>query len=111
MITVREISNLNDLKSFYEDSAESLHIVKLGATWCGPCRNLSDTLKNLDNEKIGDTLIAEVDIDNEGGEEIASEYNIRNIPVTLFIKNGELLSKSVGYIQPEIIYNKINEYK
>lgn len=111
MITVREIDNMNDLKSFYGDSAESLHIVKIGAPWCGPCMALSDTLRELEAERIGNTLISEVDIESEGGEEIATEYKVRSIPVTLFVKNGEVISKSIGSMSREIIYDKIEEYK
>lgn len=111
MITVREITSMDDLKSFYGDSAESLHIVKIGAEWCGPCRVLSDTLRGLDAERIGDTLVGEVDIDNDSCEDIATEYNIRNIPVMLFVKNGEVINKVVGSLPTDMIYGKIEECK
>jgi thioredoxin 1 len=111
MVTIREIKNLEDLKSFYAETPESLHLVKIGAKWCGPCRTLSDTLHNLDLNKIGDTLIADVDIDEEDNEDIAIEYNIRNIPVTLYVRNGEVLDKYVGATSADDIYKHIEEYK
>jgi thioredoxin 1 len=111
MITVREITSIDDLKSFYGDSAESLHIVKIGAEWCGPCRVLSDTLRGLDAERIGDTLIAEVDIEKDEKDEIVTEYGIRSIPVTMFVKNGEVLEKIVGSIPTETIHKKIEGFK
>ena len=111
MIEIREIKNFEDLKSFYTEIPESLHLVKIGAKWCGPCRTLSDTLHNLDPNKIGDTLIADVDIDEEDNEDIAAEYNIRNIPVTLYVKNGEVLGKYVGSTPANDIYKHIEEYK
>ena len=111
MIEIREIKNLEDLKSFYTETPESLHIVKIGAPWCGPCRMLSDTLHNLDPNKIGDTLIADVNIDEEDNEDIAMEYDIRNIPVTWYVRNGEVVGKSVGAVSANDIYKHIEEYK
>lgn len=111
MINIRKIKNLEDLKSFYAETPESLHLVKIGAPWCGPCRMLSDTLHNLDPNKISDTLIADVDIDDEDNEDIAIEYNIRNIPVILYVRNGEVLDKYVGTIPENDIYKYIEEYK
>ena len=111
MINIREIKNLEDLKSFYAETPEALHLVKIGAKWCGPCRTLSDTLHNLDPNKISDTLIADVDIDEEDNEDIAIEYNIRSIPMTLYVKNGEVLNKYLGASSAEEIYKRIEEYK
>lgn len=111
MITVREINSITDLESFYADSAESLHIIKIGAPWCGPCRTLSDTLMSLDLERIGDTLVGEVDIDVETAESIAVKYNVRSIPVILFVKNGEVVNKTIGTLPIDMIYEKIEEFK
>ena len=111
MVTIREIKNFEDLKSFYAEAPESLHLVKIGAPWCGPCRMLSDTLHNLDPNKIGDTLIADVNIDEEDNEDIAAEYNIRNIPVTLYVKNGEVFGRTIGSISANDIYKYIEDYK
>ena len=111
MITVREIKNLDDLKSFYGEESESLHIVKIGAPWCGPCRIMTETLHGLDIEKLNSALVAEVNIDEDDSEPIAMEYGIRNIPVTLFVKNGELVNKATGVLNAEAIYNKIEEFR
>lgn len=111
MVTIREIKNLDDLKSFYSVEPDAVHIVKIGAPWCGPCRTLSDTLHNLDNNKINGALIADVNIDEDDNEDIAVEYNIRSIPVTLFVKNNEVMEKFVGAITSETIYKTIEQYK
>ena len=62
-------------------------------------------------EKIYDTLIADVNIDEEDNEDIAMEYDIRNIPVTLYVRNGEILDKYVGATPANDIYKHIEEYK
>lgn len=111
MITIREIKNLDELKSFYEESSESLHIVKIGAPWCGPCRIMSETLHNLDIDKLNGALIADVNVEEDEADDIVTEYDIRNIPVMLFVKNGELLNKATGSMGANAIYEKIEEFK
>ena len=111
MITIREINNSNDLTDFLSLNKENLHVVKLGAKWCGPCRVMDSTLKSLDNNKIGDTLFGIVDIDIEDCEEIAMSYRVRSIPFTLFFKDGVLLEKIMGALSSDEIYNKIEIYQ
>ena len=111
MIAIREINNVKDLTDFLELNKEELHIVKLGAKWCGPCRIMDETLKGLNENKIGNTLFGIVDIDVEDCEEIAMSYRVRSIPFTLFFKNGEILEKNMGALSSEEIYNKIEMYQ
>jgi thioredoxin 1 len=111
MITIREIKSLEDLKSFYAESANSLHIVKMGAQWCYPCVSLSNVLRNLDQDKIGNTLIAEVNVDDESNKEILIEYNVKSIPLTLYVKNGTVIDKFLGSTSENELYNRIEEYK
>jgi thioredoxin 1 len=91
--------------------SEKLHLVKIGAPWCGPCRQLESILHNLDEEKIGNTVIADVNIDEDDNDDIANEYNVRSIPVTLFIKDNEIVEKYVGSITEADLYNKIEKHK
>jgi thioredoxin 1 len=111
MIAIREINNVKDLTDFLELNKEELHIVKLGAKWCGPCRIMDETLKGLNENKIGNTLFGIVDIDIEDCEEIAMSYRVRSIPFTLFFKNGEILEKNMGALSSEEIYNQIERYQ
>lgn len=111
MVNVREIKNYNDFNSFKEMDNDILHVVKLGAEWCGPCRVLSDTIANLDEARVGNTLFGEVDIENDDTEDLVSDLSIRSIPVMLFIKNGDILEKKVGGINAEEIYKIIEKHK
>lgn len=111
MITVREINNYDEFNLFTDMDNDKLHVIKLGAEWCGPCRVMSNTISNLDENKVENVLFGEVDIDNDGTEKIVEEFKVRNIPVTIFIKNGEILDKKVGGISAEEIYKTINLYK
>ena len=62
MITVREINNYDEFNLFTDMDNDKLHVIKLGAEWCGPCRVMSNTISNLDENKVENVLFGEVDI-------------------------------------------------
>lgn len=109
MITVREIKSVDDFHTFKDLQGDELHIVKLSTPWCGPCKMLASTISNLDPEKIGTALFAEVNIDTDETEDISVELGIRGVPVLVYYKNGEELKRTVGLVSAEDIYNAINE--
>ena len=72
---------------------EGIKVLAFKAGWCGPCRMLTPVLEEIDvaNEGIS---VGTVDVDDEN--ELAMKYGIRNIPTTLFIKDGEVKEKVTG---------------
>ena len=107
MITVREINTDDDFNEFKDYEKETLHILKVGASWCQPCKMLTSTSKGLDSEKTLHSLFAEVDVDEV--EEIADILNIRNVPVLVYYKNGEEVKRTVGLVMADEIYKTIEE--
>lgn len=80
------------------------HIEKFGAAWCGPCRVLDNTLKQL----------TEVDIikyDVDEYEELAAEKNIRNVPVLIFYNGDTEVDRLVGAVSLEAINKVIEKWK
>lgn len=78
-------------------------ILKLGANWCGPCKMMSETLKDI-RKAYGSDILEVAEIDIEDNPEICETYGIRNIPVTLFFnKSGELETRLVGNAQRDSI--------
>lgn len=78
-----------------------IEVIKFGAEWCGPCKMYEPILENLkekyDAKTPADVSIMSIDIDEN--PDMASKYSIRNIPTTLFIKEGNVVLKKVGVIQ------------
>ena len=111
MIAIRELRNKTDFDSFIETEKENLHIVKFGAEWCQPCKLLETRLRNLDAEKVNGVLFAEVDVCDDESEDLASEFGISNIPVMLFIVNGEVKTTTKGSISTNEIYETIERVK
>jgi thioredoxin 1 len=109
MVQVRELRSVDDFHTFKDLQGDELHIVKLSAPWCGPCRALGETIRNLDVNKIGSALFAEIDIDTDETESVGIECGIRGVPVLLFYKNGEEVKRINGNITAAALYDAINE--
>ena len=111
MINIRELKSVEDFHTFKELQGDELHIVKLSAPWCGPCKALGETIRNLDKDKIGTALFAEIDIDTDETEEVGIECRVRGVPVLIFYKNGEEAKRITGNVSADVLYNTINELK
>lgn len=108
---MKKIENYDDFNSFKNENDGNLRIVKIGAEWCGPCRVMEKIIHEMEENLIENTVFAEIDIENDDMDQVTVEYSIRNIPVLLFFKNGEMVNKHVGSTNAEGIYNMINQYK
>lgn len=112
MIDIKEILSEKDLNDFFDHNPDDLHVVKFGAEWCGPCKSLESRLKNIDSEKIGNTLFAEVDIsENDECETMAGNFGVSNIPCMIYFKNKEMVDRTVGLVPLDDIYTKIKTHE
>lgn len=71
-------------------------VVDFWAEWCGPCRMVGPIIEEMSNEYGDKAVIGKVDVDKN--PEVAAKFGIRNIPTILFVKNGEVVDKSVGAV-------------
>ncbi|MBQ6694011.1 MAG: thioredoxin [Bacteroidaceae bacterium] len=82
----------NNAKDFF--ATELPIVIDFSATWCGPCRQLAPIIDELAKEYDGRIAVGKCDI--EDAVELTDEYNIRNVPTVLFIKDGKVVDKFVG---------------
>jgi thioredoxin 1 len=82
-----------------------LVIVDFWATWCGPCRMISPLLDELEEEMADQITVVKVNVDD--ADEIAAQYRIMSIPTLLFIKNGQIVDKTVGAMPKPALAEKI----
>lgn len=69
-----------------------MKLIKLSATWCGPCKMLANTLEDLD---LSGYEFVEIDVDQQ--RDTAMKYNIRGVPVLVIEDdNGNELRRTVG---------------
>ncbi len=81
-------------------------MIDFWAAWCGPCRMIAPLVDELHEEYKDKAIIAKVDVDSN--QEIAMKYGVRNIPTILFLKNGEVVDKSVGAVPKNVLSDKID---
>ena len=75
-------------------AGDKLVVIDFWATWCGPCQRLTPIIEQLAEEYEGKAVIGKYNVDE--GEDLTSEYGIRNIPVVLLVKGGQVVGKKVG---------------
>ena len=81
-------------------------LIDFWAAWCGPCRILTPTVDEI-AEEFGDKIVvAKCNVDD--AEEVSFRLGIRNIPTLLFIKNGQVVYRSLGVISKAEIESKLN---
>ncbi len=82
-------------------------IVDFWATWCMPCKMIVPIVKEVAQEYKGKCRIAKLNIDD--AMEIATKFNIMNIPTIIFFKDGREFTRVVGVVSKDIIVDKLEE--
>jgi thioredoxin 1 len=83
-------------------------LIDFWAEWCGPCRMVGPIVEEISKEYEGKAIIGKVNVDEH--QEISMKYGIRNIPTILFMKNGEIVDKSVGAVPKNVLTDKLNAH-
>tara|TARA_R110002050_G_scaffold272219_1_gene415986 strand:+ start:1731 stop:2018 length:288 start_codon:yes stop_codon:yes gene_type:complete len=79
--------NVSELEKIVSSKEKTL--VKLGASWCGPCKQADIVLKKVDKEVDNKVVI----IDVEKSIEIGSQFKIKNLPTFIIFQNGEVVER------------------
>lgn len=85
--------------------SDKIVVIDFFATWCGPCKMLAPVVEQA-AEELTDVTFYKVDIDEE--MELAQRYQIMSVPTLLFLKNGQVVNKSVGAVPIEQLKDIIN---
>jgi thioredoxin 1 len=80
------------------------HIEKYGAPWCGPCRLLDETLKEV-------TEVDVIKYDVDENEDLVAEKKIRNVPVLIFYDGDKEVDRLVGAVSLKTINETIDKWK
>ena len=67
--------------------------------------DLSRALNNLIARYADRAVVGKVNVDQHG--DISMKYGVRNIPTILFLKNGEVVDKSVGAVPKNVLVEKL----
>lgn len=85
-------------------------IEKYGSSYCGPCKILDRTLEQMvSSGKLEGIEVIKYDVDDY--EDLASEKNIRNVPVIIYYdENNKEMERSVGALPANAILNIIDKW-
>ena len=81
-------------------------ILKLGATWCGPCKMLKPIFEKVANENTTDVQMYTLDVDLN--REIAMSLGVRSVPTIKLINAGEVIDTKVGMQSETQLNDMIN---
>ena len=68
-------------------------LIDFWAAWCGPCKMIAPVINEISDE-VSNVKIGKVNVDEE--PEIAAKFNIMSIPTLVVVKNGSVVSQTLG---------------
>jgi len=78
------------------------------ASWCGPCQQMAPLFEELSRE-LGDSYtFAKLNVDE--ARDVAIKLGVTSIPTFIFLKDGEVKGKEVGYMSKAALQEKIKFY-
>jgi thioredoxin-like negative regulator of GroEL len=74
-------------------------VIRYTAKWCGPCKFFAKTFENVASSTPG-VQFSTIDVDS--GDGLILEHNVRNVPTTVVIENGQV-KKQTGAMSEEAL--------
>ena len=81
-------------------------LVDFYADWCAPCKYVAPLMDELARTHEGKLLVVKIDTDE--APDVSQEWDIRSIPTVILFKEGEEVSRSMGF-EPEKVRSMADE--
>ena len=75
--------------------SNKLLLVKFGASWCSPCKQIKSNLEKL-SETENNIIIIDIDVDEAQESDWTWASEVENLPTFRFIRNGSQLDEYSG---------------
>ena len=79
-------------------------ILYFTAGWCPSCQNMTPIVDQL--KKTNSISVQKIDIDYDGI--FVPKYNVKSVPTTIVLENGEEIKRYVGALTSVQLNNLIN---
>lgn len=80
-------------------------LIDFWASWCGPCKMLSPVIDALAEEVEDKVKVCKVNVDEQNA--LAAEFQVRSIPTLVVIRDGKMVTSSVGVKSKEAILSML----
>jgi thioredoxin 1 len=77
-------------------------ILYFSAPWCGPCRNFKPIMESVSNSMP----VRFINVDEN--PQLAAQYNVRSVPMLVFLKDGQEADKTIGVLTEAQVKEKWN---
>lgn len=81
-------------------------VVDFWAEWCGPCKQLTPRLEELD-EEYPEVKFVSVDVDDN--QSLAQSFGVRSIPTLVYFQDGENVHETTGALSKERLAEVLEE--
>lgn len=89
--------------NFKESACQGLVLLDFYTNFCGPCKMLAPVLEKIENIKV-------FKIDASSNPNLTAEHNISSVPTLIYMRDGVVLEKTIGYMSQEQIQAKVNKF-
>ena len=83
-------------------------LVDFYADWCGPCKAMEPTIKEVAGIISGKTRVIKLDIDRN--QPTAGKYNVQAVPTFILFRKGKEIWRHPGMIDKKSLLSVLNEY-
>lgn len=81
-------------------------LVKFGADWCGPCKQVEAMIKPIESKF---SFVRFTNMNADESQETFDKFNVSLIPTIVLFKNGEVFWQHTGLLSLNKLEDKLNE--
>lgn len=80
-------------------------ILDIYATWCGPCKQMTPIIDEIEQELKDQYIFGKLNVDE--ARDLAINLGITSVPSFVFFEQGKVKAKEVGFVPKEKFKEKI----